>query len=42
VTEFLNHAITVGDLLVVSAVAVVFLIVFLGFVVLAVNMGWVK
>lgn len=41
-TEFLNHAITVGDLLMASAVAVVFLIAFLGLVVLAVNMGWVK
>lgn len=41
-TEFLNHAITVSDLLLAGAVGIVLLIAFLGFVVLAVNMGWVK
>lgn len=41
-TKVLNHAITVGDLLLAGAVGITLLIAFLGFVVLAVNQGWVK
>lgn len=41
-SDFFNHAITVGDLFMAGAVGIVLLIAFLGFVVLAVNMGWVR
>lgn len=40
--DFLNHPITVGDVLVASGVTIATLIAFLLFVVVAVNRGWVK
>ena len=41
-TEFLNHAITVGDLLWATAYGLMLAAAFVGFVVLVVNSGWVK
>lgn len=41
-TELLNHAITVGDLLLAVACGIMLAAGFVGFAVLAVNRGWVK
>ena len=41
-TDFLNHAITVSDLLWAVAYGLMLAAAFVGFVVLAVNRGWVK
>jgi hypothetical protein len=40
--EFLNRAITVGDLFIAAGFGVVCVVLALIFVVVAVNMGWVK
>jgi hypothetical protein len=42
VRDILNHAITVGDLAMAAGIGVVLLLLALGFIVIAVNMGWVK
>jgi hypothetical protein len=42
VTEFLNHAITVSDLLWAIAYGIMLAAGFVGLAVLAVNRGWIK
>lgn len=41
-SDFFNHAITVGDLFMAAGIGIVLLIFTLGLIVLAVNQGWVR
>lgn len=41
-TDILNHAVTLGDILAVAVVGITLLGVLLIFIVVAVNMGWLR